>query len=181
MRPAIFLAALLTLADCAPQQYVPGPNASAPPGVAQGNCKLMALTNGAPSGTFAASGSPKFVAAAAAGDAVGSAIGSAIRQKAIYDACMEATGYLSVAAPSTPIPPAANTTAPAPIAPASVTPMPAGPYRVAGPRACRTEILTYCGTIEPGHYRIDKCLSAHADSLSAPCKAQLAEIMGEQQ
>jgi hypothetical protein len=90
--PILLAVAALSLSACA-QTYAPGPYASQPPGMVQGRCKLAAINGGAAGGDVAAVGSPRFVgttlgAAAASLDRLG------FRTSAIYDACMEALGYV---------------------------------------------------------------------------------------
>jgi hypothetical protein len=97
--------AVAALAGCAKHTWAPGPGATMPFGQVSGQCKLMAI-NGQTSGFVAASGSPKFVAAAVGGAALGSAIGNAVRQQNIYNACMEANGFVVAdgQAGATPVP-----------------------------------------------------------------------------
>jgi hypothetical protein len=72
----------------------PGPYASQPPGVAQGQCKLAAINGGVVGGDVAAVGSARFVGTTFSA-AAASLIGSAVRTSAIYNACMEAlVGYV---------------------------------------------------------------------------------------
>jgi hypothetical protein len=72
-----------------------GPDATGPGGVVAGQCKLAALGAPTEGGAFYASGSTKFVAASEAGYAIGSAVGSAVKKNAIYNACMEANGFVA--------------------------------------------------------------------------------------
>jgi hypothetical protein len=54
--PILLAVAALSLSACA-QTFVPGPYASEPPGVAQGQCKLAAINGGMVGGDVAAVGS----------------------------------------------------------------------------------------------------------------------------
>lgn len=86
-------AALVFLGGCARHTWAPGPNATGDPGSIAGQCKLMALS-GQTGGAVAASGNPRFVAAVVGGAALGAAVGGAIRQQNIFNACMEANGFV---------------------------------------------------------------------------------------
>lgn len=89
----LVLGIVLFLGGCVTHTIAPGPGMSAinlEPNSAQ--CRLFA--RGAKTGFgFAASGSPKFVAASTAGAALGYAIGSAVEQNANFNDCMEARGW----------------------------------------------------------------------------------------
>ena len=61
--------------------------------MAQGQCKLAAIDGSVVGGDVAAVGSPRFVGTTL-GAAAASLIGSAVRTSAIYNACMEALGYV---------------------------------------------------------------------------------------
>jgi hypothetical protein len=90
--------ALLALAGCVQHNWVPGPQVAAPFGVASGQCKLAA--EGVPTGGFAfAQGSPQFVGAYMGATVLASAIGSAVKQNRVYNACMEAQGFVPNDAP----------------------------------------------------------------------------------
>jgi hypothetical protein len=56
------------------------------------------MAMGAPTGGgfVAASGNPRFVGAFVSASVLASAIGSAVRQQNIYNACMEANGFVAV-------------------------------------------------------------------------------------
>jgi hypothetical protein len=92
MRKLILGAALL-LGGCVTHTFAPGPGMSAinfEPDSAQ--CRLIA--RGLETGfNFAASGSPKFVAASTGGAALGYAISSAVEQNSNFNDCMEARGW----------------------------------------------------------------------------------------
>lgn len=95
MTRSLIVLSMAALAGCVHHDFVPGPGASNPnTQMVSGQCKLAALNGIDNPEFFAASGSPKFVAASTAGYAVGSAIGKAVKTNAIYNACMEANGYV---------------------------------------------------------------------------------------
>jgi hypothetical protein len=56
----------------------------------------MALSGAGGGGFVAAAGSPRFVAAYTAGSIIAGAIGSAVQQNRIYNACLEANGFVAV-------------------------------------------------------------------------------------
>ncbi len=39
--------------------------------------------------------------------------------------------------------------------------------------ACKGDIATFCGNVQPGGGRIKACMKSHAEQVSAPCKEQL--------
>ena len=84
---AVALLPLLTA--CVQHTWAPGPNAQGDYGSVSGRCKLMGM--GSHEG-FLAFGSPAFVG----GAALGNAIGNAVRQQNVYNACMEASGFVAV-------------------------------------------------------------------------------------
>jgi hypothetical protein len=93
LAPAV---AALALAGCAqPMYWAPGPNQTADAfGQTSGQCKLVAMSGG--SGTYAV-GSPAFVSNAM----LMGALANQAQQRNIYSACMEASGFVRVAAPDT--------------------------------------------------------------------------------
>ena len=91
---------VLAFGGCAYHNWAPGPSARGDFGSISGQCKLMALNGGQVGGFVAASGSPKFVASYTAGAAIGAGIGSAVRTNQIYNACMEASGFVTVDQPA---------------------------------------------------------------------------------
>jgi len=93
-RPVIMLA-VLAATGCTQHTWAPGPSAVGDFGVVAGRCKLMAMS-GQTSGYVAASGSPKFVAAAVGGGILAGGIASAVREQNIFNACMEASGFVAV-------------------------------------------------------------------------------------
>ena len=44
-------------------------------------------------------------------------------------------------------------------------------------RACRAEIRTYCGTVQPGGGRVFSCLQANDQRLTPACSDALARVM----
>jgi hypothetical protein len=87
-------AAGLTLSACVQHTWAPGSTAKLPFEQASGQCKLAAL--GAPSGgDVSASCNQTFVAAAVGAGLVAGAIGTAVQRNAIYNACMEAQGFVA--------------------------------------------------------------------------------------
>jgi hypothetical protein len=83
------------LPGCVSHTWAPGPTATTPFGQASGQCKLTAMSG---QQGFLAVGSASYVA----GAAVGSGIGNAVRQNRIYNACMEASGFIAVDEQSSP-------------------------------------------------------------------------------
>ena len=83
----ISVAALLLVAGCAGQSWVPGPDARGTVEEARAKCSIFARHSG---GSFAAVGTPRFVA----GATVGYAVGDAVRAGQDYDDCMMASGWL---------------------------------------------------------------------------------------
>jgi hypothetical protein len=105
----------LALSGCASHSWAPGPGQNAAAfGPASGQCKLVAMSGGSGGGFVAARGSPQFVGAVVGGSVLLGAIGSAVRQHNIYEACMEANGFIAVD-PAAPV-------AAAPIAAVATTP-----------------------------------------------------------
>jgi hypothetical protein len=93
------------LSGCVQHNWVPGPQVAAPPGMAQGQCKLAALGGNNGVGFVYAQGSPQFVGAYTGAAVLSGVISSAVRENRIYNACMEAQGYFPqdvAAVPSTP-------------------------------------------------------------------------------
>lgn len=124
------LLATATTAACAQHTWAPGPSATGDFGVVSGQCKLMAMS-GQTSGYVAASGSTRFVAAAVGTSVLVGGIASAVHQQNIYNACMEASGFVvtdgGAAPPQVPAqqmnatPPAAAVTDVAPAQPVACT------------------------------------------------------------
>ncbi len=111
LKGVVFVAALVPLGGCVSHNWAAGPGMSMVNFEADSaKCRLFGRAN-VPSFGFEASGSPKFVASAAAGAALGSAIGSAIHQNADYNDCMQARGW-RVADNVAPVAPAASVQAP---------------------------------------------------------------------
>lgn len=104
----VFIAA----AGCATQNWVAGPDARGTVQEASAQCSIFARHSD--QGSFEASGSPKFVAGAAAGYAVGRIIES----NADYNDCMAASGWLpadNASGPSSNSPAAQLPSAPTPV------------------------------------------------------------------
>jgi hypothetical protein len=95
-RLGLIVATAALLCGCAAHTWAPGPQVSGNFGATSGRCKLVAM--GAPSGGgfVAASGSPRFVGTVVGASVLAGAIGSAVRQQNIYNACMEANGFVAV-------------------------------------------------------------------------------------
>jgi hypothetical protein len=93
-KAASIISIVVALSGCVQHNWVPGPQVTAPPGVASGQCQMAALGGATPSGFVAASGKPAFVGAFVGASVLASAIGSAVRQNEIYNACMQAQGYI---------------------------------------------------------------------------------------
>lgn len=91
MRRPIAAAAVIavTLSGCVSHQWAYGPTATMPFNQASGQCKLTAM--GSDQG-FVAFGRANFVA----GAALGNAIGNSVRANRVYNACMEAQGFVAV-------------------------------------------------------------------------------------
>jgi membrane-associated protease RseP (regulator of RpoE activity) len=104
IRSAMLFGMLCLLGACAYHTFAPGPGKSAreyEPDAAR--CRLFAR-GGTPGFAFEASGSPKFVAASAAGAIIGGAIAGAITTNENYNDCMEANGWrIADDAQSTPV------------------------------------------------------------------------------
>jgi hypothetical protein len=98
MKIMITAAALaVALSGCVQHTWAPGPNqAAADFGSTSGQCKLMAMSGGSGGGFVAASGNPRFVGAFVGASVLAGAIGSAVQQNQIYNACMEANGFVAV-------------------------------------------------------------------------------------
>jgi hypothetical protein len=95
MKRAICGAVLCLLSSgCVSHNWVPGPNATGDSGMTSGRCKLAALS-GESSGFVAASGNPRFVGIAVGSAMIGQGISTAVRQQNIYNACMEASGFVA--------------------------------------------------------------------------------------
>jgi hypothetical protein len=118
--------AALVLALCArlSHTWAPGPGATMPFGQASGPCELAAL--GGNEG-FVAVGNANYVA----GAAIGNGIGNAVRQNRIYNACMEALGFVAVDQPGA-TPSAAAPFAPTPAVPNDISTMCGGRPASAG-------------------------------------------------
>jgi hypothetical protein len=85
----------LALTGCVAHQWAPGPGAHMAFNQASGQCKLAA--EGVPTDGFAfAQGSPQFVGAYMGATVLAGAIGSAVKQNRVYNACMEAQGFVPV-------------------------------------------------------------------------------------
>lgn len=120
----------ITTSACAQHTWAPGPSATGDFGVVSGQCKLMAMS-GQTSGYVSASGSPRFVAAAVGTSVLVGSIASAVHQQKIYNACMEASGFVVTDGGSAPpqvpsqqmnsTPPAAAVTDEAPAQPVTCT------------------------------------------------------------
>jgi hypothetical protein len=94
---AIATAIAVSLCACAGHTWAPGPNQTAADfGSTSGQCKLMAMSGGSGGGFVGASGSPRFVGTFVGASVLAGAIGSAVRQQNIYNACMEANGFVAV-------------------------------------------------------------------------------------
>jgi hypothetical protein len=97
-----------------------------PIGMAEARCRLFADSNGQISGVVAASGSPKFVAAAVGGSALAAGIGQAVHQNHLFNDCMMANGWVPGAAPvASPVPTqiATVTVLPPPLPPVEAAPI----------------------------------------------------------
>ena len=95
MRRIVGLAAALMLSACVQHTWVPGPQIAAPPGVAQGQCKLAAMGAPGAGGFIGAVGSPAFVGATLGAGLVTSVLITAVRQNEMFNSCMEAQGYIA--------------------------------------------------------------------------------------
>lgn len=95
-RFASIAATVALLCGCVAHTWAPGPQVAGGFNAVSGHCKLAAM--GAPSGGgfVAASGSPAFVGTVVGASVLAGAIGSAVRQQNIYNACMEANGFVAV-------------------------------------------------------------------------------------
>jgi hypothetical protein len=93
------LIAIVLISGCTQHTWGPGPAATKPLGVASGECKLVALSAGSGGGYVVASGSPQFVGTAVGSAQIGAGIGATIRQQNIYNACMEAQGFVAIDQP----------------------------------------------------------------------------------
>jgi len=118
----------LSLASCTHYDFVPGPGTNGMPiGMAEARCRLFADSNGQINGVVAASGSPKFVAAAVGGSVIAAGIGQAVHQNHLFNDCMMANGWVPGGPPvagAAPVQIAAVTVAPppAPIEAAPIAP-----------------------------------------------------------
>jgi hypothetical protein len=91
----------VALSGCVQHTWAPGPQQIAGNfGQVSGQCKLMALSGGTGGGFVAAHGSPQFVGAFVGASVIAGAIGSAVQQNNIYNACMEANGFITADAPA---------------------------------------------------------------------------------
>ena len=92
MRMGLLISTCL-LSGCAYHTFAPGPGMSAN-NFEPDSAKCRMYSRGQQSGfSFAASGSPRFVAASTGGAALGYAVGSAVQANQNYNDCMIATGW----------------------------------------------------------------------------------------
>ena len=96
MRRLLCAAAVVALAGCVNHTWAPGPQVAGDFGMVSGQCKMQAMGMTPGGGFVAASGSPRFVGAFVGASVIAGAIGSAVRQNQIYNACMEANGFVPV-------------------------------------------------------------------------------------
>jgi len=127
--------AAVALSGCVQHNWAPTGAARAPLGVASGQCKLVAMGAPSPGGFVSASGSQTFVAATVGASVLAGAIGSAVRQQNLYNACMEASGFVPNDAPPPAQPVAAQqqpapVTATAGVVPSALTASPAASAQV---------------------------------------------------
>jgi hypothetical protein len=91
----IAIVALGLIPGCVQHTWAPGPEATKSLGVASGECKLVAISGAGGGGYVVASGSPQFVGTAVGSAQIGNAVGMAMRQQNIFNACMEAQGFVA--------------------------------------------------------------------------------------
>lgn len=93
-RFAAVAAIVALLTGCVSHTWAPGPQVSGDFGAVSGQCKLMSMGASSGGGFVAAAGNPRFVGAVVGASVLAGAIGSAVRQQNIYNACMEANGFV---------------------------------------------------------------------------------------
>jgi hypothetical protein len=91
----IAIVALGLISGCVQHTWAPGPEATKSLGVGSGECKLVAMSGAGGGGYVMASGSPQFVGTAVGSAQIGNAVGTAVRQQNIFNACMEAQGFVA--------------------------------------------------------------------------------------
>ncbi len=95
---AVIIAICLLATGCVQHQWAPGPGTDpAAFGRANGECKLAAM--GVGNSNFAAA-SGRYALAFVGASMLASSIGNAVRQHQAYEACLEASGFVPVAAAS---------------------------------------------------------------------------------
>jgi hypothetical protein len=105
----IAIVALGLIPGCVQHTWAPGPEVTKSLGVASGECKLVAISGAGGGGYVVASGSPQFVGTAVGSAQIGNAVGTAVRQQNIFNACMEAQGFVATDQSGANLPRAAET------------------------------------------------------------------------